>query len=108
MEISPALFESFELRKRLFSGTSMQSETASMFSHPLAFILEVVCRHLGQGFHGGFQRGWSGDDFPGALALDNALDQTFLSGRGEQAPVQFAEFTFSGIVGARQAGDIVR
>lgn len=85
----------------------MQSEPVLMFSRPLAFILEVFCWHLGQGFHGGLQRGRSGNDFQDAFALDNAFDQTFLSGSGEQTPVGFAEFTFAGIVGARQAEDIV-
>lgn len=85
----------------------MESEAASMLSNSLAFILKVFWGHLGQGFHGGIQRGWSGDDFPGAFALDHALGQAFLAGRGEQASVQFAELTFASIIGARQAGDIV-
>src|SRR3990172_2957074 len=107
MDFNPALLEAFELSLGLFYRTSMKSETISMFPHTMAFFLELTWVHLRQGLRGFFQGSRSGDQLPGAFALQDTSHQAFLTGGGQQSSVQIPELAFAVVVGAGQTWHII-
>ena len=85
----------------------MQSESAAVVAYALPLLGELIRVHLRQCMDGIPEGVRSWDHLPGTFALDNAFDQPFLAGRGEQAPVQITKLTLTVIVSARQARYIV-
>src|SRR3972149_6484126 len=85
----------------------MKSETISMFPHTMAFFLELTWIHLRQGLRGFFQGSRSGDQLPGAFALQDTSHQAFLTGGGQQSSVQIPELAFAVVVGAGQTWHII-
>ena len=80
----------------------MEAEALAVLSNTQAFLDKFMLAGIGESLNGQCEGMKSWDQFPCASTLEYPSRQTFLSSGEQQTAIEFSEFTFALIIGARQ------